>query len=116
MFMSAISTHVLDLSSGGPATGVHVTLELREVHGDWRVVGRGDTDQDGRLATLLPNGTSLVPGEYRLTFSTRDYFQTRGVTSLYPSVAITIEVLAGQTQYHVPLLLSPFGYTTYRGS
>jgi 5-hydroxyisourate hydrolase len=114
--MSVISTHVLDLSRGGPAPGVHVTLERRDAHGDWHAVGRGDTGDDGRLGTLLSDGTNLVAGEYRLTFSTRDYFQARGVTSLFPSVAITIEVLAGQTHYHVPLLLSPFGYSTYRGS
>ena len=114
--MSGISTHVLDLSRGTPASGVHVTLERREDRGDWRVLGHGDTNPDGRIANLLSDETHLVAGEYRLTFATRDYFQALGVTSFYPSVTITIEARPGQTRYHVPLLLSPFGYSTYRGS
>ena len=114
--MSTISTHVLDTARGCPAAGVSVTLEQHDSTGQWHVVGRGDTDKDGRIGTLLSGDAVLVPGEYRLTFATREYFQATGVTAFYPAVTVTIEALVGQTHYHVPLLLSPFGYSTYRGT
>ena len=114
--MSAISTHVLDTARGCPAAGLRVTLEQRDAQGEWRLVGEGTTDADGRIRTLIAGGAIPVPGEYRLTFSTRDYFQTIGTAGFYPSVTVTIETVAGQANYHVPLLLSPFGYSTYRGS
>jgi 5-hydroxyisourate hydrolase len=114
--MSRISTHVLDTARGRPAAGVRVTLERLDAAGGWLAAGHGDTDNDGRIASLMPEGAVLVPGEYRLTFATREYFQAAGTATLYPSVTVTIEAVAGQTHYHVPLLLSPFGYSTYRGS
>ena len=114
--MSTISTHVLDTARGCPAAGVAVTLEQRNDRGHWVFVGRADTDGDGRIRTLLPDGTILVPGQYRLTFATREYFQAAGVATFYPSVAVTIDAIAGEPHYHVPLLLGPFGYTTYRGT
>ena len=114
--MSGISTHVLDTARGCPAAGVRVTLEQRDARGEWHIIGRGETDGDGRINTLTAPGAAPAPGEYSLTFSTRDYFQTSGVAGFYPSVTVTIEAIAGQTRYHVPLLLSPFGYSTYRGS
>ena len=113
--MSQVTTHVLDVSLGKPAAGVPVTLELEKTGGPWRELGRGATDSDGRLKDLLSPG-SLVAGTYRLTFETGPYFASRKVESLYPRVTIVFEVRNANEHYHIPLLLSPFGYSTYRGS
>ncbi len=113
--MSAITTHVLDTSRGRPAAGVAVVLELREGSAH-RELGRGATDADGRLRTLLPDGAALSPGEYRLTFLTGPYFEAAGVTGFYPEVTIAFTVRDAEQHYHVPLLLNPYGYSTYRGS
>ena len=111
----SISTHVLDTSIGRPAAGIRVQLEWRDGD-DWRVVASGEANGDGRVPNLLPEGASIAPGEFRLTFDTRRYFAESSTATLYPAISIVFEVAAGQTHYHVPLLLSPFGYTTYRGS
>ena len=111
----SISTHVLDTSIGRPAAGIRVQLEKRDGD-DWRVVGSGEANADGRLPNLVPNGAVIAPGEFRLTFDTRRYFAASSTATLYPAISIVFEVAAGQAHYHVPLLLSPFGYTTYRGS
>jgi 5-hydroxyisourate hydrolase len=111
--LSYITTHVLDTSHGRPAAGVGVVLERRE-GSEWREVGRGETDADGRLCTLAP--ASPAPGVYRITFDTGRYFSAHQRPVFYPSVSVTFETAAGQPHYHVPLLLSPFGYSTYRGS
>ncbi len=113
--MSAVTTHVLDTSRGCPAAGIPVALECRRDHGSWQAIGRGETDADGRLRTLA-DGTAFTPGVYRLVFDCRRYFQARGVRSLYPEVVVVFEAVEGEPHYHVPLLLSPFGYSTYRGS
>jgi 5-hydroxyisourate hydrolase len=113
--MSAITTHVLDTSRGRPAAGVGVVLESRAGDG-WTVIGSGTTDADGRLRTLLAADQALLPGVYRLTFETGPYFALDRRPTLYPSIAITFETLNGETHYHVPLLVAPFGYSTYRGS
>ena len=111
----SISTHILDTSLGRPAAGIRVQLESRE--GDsWRVVSSGEANADGRVPNLVPEGAAIAPGEFRLTFETRRYFAASSIATLYPTVSIVFEVAAGQAHYHVPLLLSPFGYTTYRGS
>lgn len=114
--MSAITTHVLDISRGRPAAGVGVVLEQRDAPDGWRPIGRGETDGDGRLRRLMPDTAALTPGVYRLVFDTGRYFQAQGVRTLYPEVVIVFEAAAGETHYHVPLLAGPFGYTTYRGS
>ena len=115
--MGAITTHVLDTVQGLPAGGVAVVLERRAgVRNEWTVVGRGETNADGRLRTLMPDDASLEPGQYRLIFETKKYFDALSVPTLYPSVIIVFEAVAGERHYHVPLLLGPFGYTTYRGS
>jgi len=114
--MEGITTHVLDVSRGRPAAGLHVRLEQRKAGDEWQLVGSGETNADGRVSNLLPSGTAVLPGQYRLTFETRQYFAASSTASLYPAVSIMIEAAAGQLHYHVPLLLSPFGYTTYRGS
>jgi len=107
--MSGISTHILDTASGRPASGVPVTLEI--AHGDaWRALGHGTTDADGRLRSLLT--TTPDAGTYRIIFNTGAYFPD----GFFPSVTITFTIEGGQEHYHVPLLLSPFGYSTYRGS
>src|SRR5262249_54090492 len=112
--MSAITTHVLDTSRGGPAAGIAVVLERRDSRGDWMRVGQGETDRDGRLRDLMPDAVELDAGVYRLMFDTRRYFSAQSIATLYPAVVIVFEVIGGEKHYHVPLLLSPFGYSTYR--
>jgi 5-hydroxyisourate hydrolase len=114
--MSRISTHVLDTAKGKPAAGVPVSLERQESSGKWLSLGLSQTDQDGRCGELLPDGAVLVEGVYRLTFDTASYFATCGVDGLYPAVEILFRVRTGEKHFHIPLLLSPNGYTTYRGS
>lgn len=106
-----LSTHVLDTAAGRPAAGVRVRLERRDGSG-WRVVSTATTGVDGRIGELA---TGLVTGSYRLVFDTGEYYAACGVPTLYPEVAVTVQVAAGE-HYHLPLLLSPFGYSTYRGS
>ncbi|HEX8353382.1 MAG TPA: hydroxyisourate hydrolase [Pyrinomonadaceae bacterium] len=113
--MSGITTHVLDTARGRPAAGVPVTLEARG-EGGWRVVGRGATDADGRLRELLPPDFFLGEGGYRLTFDAGAYFAACGAEGFYTEVVVSFVVRDPAAHYHVPLLLSPYGYTTYRGS
>ncbi len=110
-----ITTHILDTSIGRPAGGVAVVLEAQGGEA-WRVVGRGTTDADGRLRTLVPAGEALVAGRYRITFATGEYFERSRVEGFYPEVSITFEMRDAGQHYHVPLLLNPFGFSTYRGS
>jgi len=114
--MSAVTTHILDIASGRPAAGVPVALERRATADAWRLVGSGRTDADGRARTLMSEGIALEPGVFRLTFDTAQYFARQGLQALYPSVVIVFETRAGESHYHIPLLLSPNGYTTYRGT
>ncbi|MGD1211894.1 MAG: hydroxyisourate hydrolase [Candidatus Acidiferrales bacterium] len=114
--MTRISTHVLDTARGVPARDVSVHLERHENTGEWRVVASAHTDDDGRCNQLLPEGETLAPGIYRLAFDTASYFTAQGVRGLYPIVQITFAVRDGETHFHIPLLLSPNSYTTYRGS
>jgi 5-hydroxyisourate hydrolase len=113
--MSGITTHVLDTARGRPASGVPVVLEIREVEG-WREVGRAVTDEDGRVRQLLPAGSALTPGVYRLTFGIETYFREQEIEGFYPEAAIVFHVRDANQHHHVPLLLSPYGYSTYRGS
>jgi 5-hydroxyisourate hydrolase len=113
--MSAITTHVLDTSLGSPAAGVPVILERCPPESEPHVLGRGNTDDDGRMRDLAPPGP-LVPGIYRLRFDTGTYFRHQELESFYPEVVVCFTVRGGAEHYHVPLLLSPFGYSTYRGS
>ena len=113
--MSAITTHILDTSRGRPAGGIRVVLEVRG-DGGWEILGQGRTDADGRLRDLLPADFNLRAGVYRLTFATSDYFAAERIESFYPEVAISFIVTDTAAHYHVPLLVSPFGYSTYRGS
>ena len=111
-----ITTHVLDTARGKPVVGMYVALEEAVGLAEWREVGCGVTDADGRLRTLVPGGITLAPGMYRLKFDTRGYFEAQGTDGFYPSVVVVFETSANEAHYHVPLLLSPYGYTTYRGS
>jgi 5-hydroxyisourate hydrolase len=110
--MTSLSTHVLDAVSGQPAAGVRVALE-RHAGDRWQPLGDGVTDADGRLHDLAPDG--LDTGDHRLVFATGDYFAATGRTGFYPEVAVTFTV-AEDRHHHVPLLLSPYAFSTYRGS
>ena len=113
--MSGLSTHVLDLTSGRPAPNVGVRLALEESPGVWSTLAERATDDDGRVRDLVPTG-ELHAGHYQLSFATAAYFEPRGVTAFFPEVTIRFDVRDIATHVHVPLLLSPFGYSTYRGS
>jgi 5-hydroxyisourate hydrolase len=114
--MRRISTHVLDTTRGVPAQDLPVQLERQEESGDWRLLSTGRTDSDGRCSEMLPESAALSAGAYRLTFDTASYFAAQNFTGLYPMVQITFSVRNGETHFHIPLLLSPYGYSTYRGS
>ena len=110
---SPITTHVLDTARGRPAAGIPVSLHLQS-EGSWRELARGITDQDGRITDLLRE-SKLRPGRYRLTFETEIYLAQSG-KPFFPEVEIIFEIHDPAQHYHVPLLLSPYGYSTYRGS
>lgn len=113
--MSPITTHVLDTALGRPAEGIEAVLSRLGPDGQKTELGRGATNADGRIADLLSEG-SLEGGLYRLEFNTAGYFAKTGREGFYPMVEITFQVKPDGGHYHVPLLLSPFGYSTYRGS
>jgi 5-hydroxyisourate hydrolase len=110
-----ISTHVLDTASGNPAAGVPVTLEVFGPGGSWQPIAAKTTDADGR-ARELGSAPELAGKTCRLHFDTGAYYRTRGAPSFYPYVEVVFSIDAGCERLHVPLLLSPFGYSTYRGS
>jgi 5-hydroxyisourate hydrolase len=110
--LATLSTHVLDATAGGPAARVRVALERRDSAGDWYIAEEGETDGDGRLRF----SSGLAAGDWRLSFRTGEYFDRRGVAAFYPEVTVTFTAWDSVPHYHVPLLLSPFAYSTYRGS
>ena len=114
--MSTISTHVLDTSRGRPADGIHVGLDLQAADGSWRRMGEGSTDSDGRIDSFATVEHPLRAGTYRLTFDTRDWFDRRKVETFYPQVSVVFTVGSPRQHCHVPLILSPYGYSTYRGT
>jgi 5-hydroxyisourate hydrolase len=113
--MSTISTHVLDTSKGKPAANVGITLEVMKAPDDWKEFAKSTTNNDGRAPELLAKDHNLEKGTYRITFDTANYFKNNDTKSFYPYVAIVFEI-GSDEHYHVPLLLNPFGYSTYRGS
>src|SRR5438552_762817 len=113
--MSGLSTHVLDTARGLPAAGLPVRLEVQE-RGEWRELSRLLTDGDGRVARLLPPAAPLAAASYRLTFDVGAYHAALGIAGFYPEVVIVFTVRERGEHHHVPLLLAPFGYSTYRGS
>jgi 5-hydroxyisourate hydrolase len=114
--MKRISTHVLDVSLGRPAGDVPVRLERRSASGVWQLVRSAQTDADGRCVQLLGEDDDLTAGVYRVAFDTASYFSAQKVEGLYPVVEVTFHVQEGEAEFHIPLLLSPNAYTTYRGS
>lgn len=115
MAKSPITTHILDIALGKPAAGVNVSLSKKGSDG-FQALGSGITDNDGRIADLLPVTHKLEQGIYRLEFEVEEYFSKAARPSFYPHIVICFEIKAVDEHYHVPLLLSPFGYSTYRGS
>ena len=113
--MSGLTTHVLDLALGRPARGIRVRLERHIGAGGWAAVAERVTDDDGRVRDFL-GGAQLASGRYQMTFGTGDYFRARGESPFHPEVPVIFEVDDPAQHYHVPLLLSAFGYSTYRGS
>jgi 5-hydroxyisourate hydrolase len=113
--MNQLTTHVLNISLGRPAANVAVILETQTADGSWKELGRGSTDSDGRVKDFA-TGKPFEAGTYRLTFDTRGYFAAQKVDGFYPQVIIMFEVKNPREHYHLPLLLSPYGYSTYRGS
>ena len=112
--MSAITTHVLDTSLGRPGAGIRVQLRLKT--GDtWKLVGESRTDDNGRCADLMADAKAEV-GLYQLLFFVGDYFRERNAKTFYSEIPVIFEVRDSEKHYHVPLLISPFGYSTYRGS
>ena len=112
--MSGITSHVLDTSRGTPAVGITIRLESESSDGQWETLNEEVTDDDGRVENLAPD--SLASGDYRISFLVDEYFKQQGVETFYPVVRIEFKVDDPKQHYHVPLLLNPFGYSTYRGS
>lgn len=110
-----ITTHVLDISTGKPAAGIHVVL-MRMEDGRRIRAGAGITNADGRLEDLIADKSALQAGVFELTFETGTYFVQHGSQPFHPRVLVTVEITDPAQNYHVPLLISPYGYTTYRGS
>ena len=113
--MSRLSTHVLDTTRGQPAAGIAVKLEIATPDG-WKLFGQGSTNTDGRIENLLPETMPLASGDYRLHFATGPYFKSQGLPVFYPEVTVEVRITEVNRFYHLPLLLNPFGYSTYRGS
>jgi 5-hydroxyisourate hydrolase len=113
--MSRLSTHVLDTSLGKPAAGITVTLAFA-TDGGWKVLAQGVTDADGRIQNLVSDDMKLEAGDYRLRFATAGYFEAIGLPIFYPEVHVHARLDESRSEYHLPLLLSPYGYSTYRGS
>lgn len=110
---SPITTHVLETAVGRPARGVSVVLERFD--GNFVEIARGKTNDDGRIMDWMPTGKAAT-GTYRITFDTGTFYTELGQATFYPTVSITFELNAPDEHYHVPLLVSPFGFSTYRGS
>ena len=112
--MSQITSHILDTTTGIPAQGVNTILYQGE-NDEWAEMSRAKTNSDGRVTDLLDEKIKLLQGIYKIRFETKDYFDAHQVQTFYPFVEIIFEITGGE-HYHIPLLLNPFGYTTYRGS
>lgn len=112
--MSQVTTHILDTSTGKPAQAITIVL-LQGANDSWTELARGKTNIDGRLPDLLTPGFLLQAGIYKLRFETKDYYDAREIKTFYPFIEIVFDIDSTE-HYHVPLLLNPFGYSTYRGS
>lgn len=115
--MSQITTHILDTASGFPAAGVPLSLSAWEpASGEWQTLAQGETNDDGRLPAMLPDGQVLPAGRYCMRFETEEYLKQRHGNCFYPFVEVVFEIPGDGDHHHIPLLLAPFGYSTYRGS
>ena len=114
--MSPITTHVLDTTLGEPARRIPVVVEIWQAADQWTELASAVTDGDGRIAQFTPPLTALAPGVYRIRFITGAYFSAMEVAAFYPEVDVIVQIDDPEQHYHIPLLLSPFGYSTYRGS
>jgi 5-hydroxyisourate hydrolase len=114
--MSTISTHILDIARGAPASGVAVSLAVQNTDESWTELSHASTDTDGRVKPFFLVGEPIERGTYRLVFDTEAYFSSLNVECFYPQVAVVFRVEDAAQHYHIPLLLSPYGYSTYRGS
>jgi len=114
--MSQITTHVLDTAIGKPAEGIDITLSQFTANNDWKLINGGTTNSDGRVGNLLADNIVLPAGRYKVLFTIEAYFQNQGVEAFYPYAEIVFDITGEGEHYHIPLLLSPFGYSTYRGS
>jgi 5-hydroxyisourate hydrolase len=112
--MSQLTTHILDTTHGKPAAGVQIVL-YQQQGADWKEIVRGITNHDGRITDWLPKEEVLSAGWYKLKFETGDYYKQLMISSFYPFVEVVFSI-TDASHYHVPLLLNPFGYSTYRGS
>ena len=112
--MSQLTTHILDTTKGKPASGISITL-FQQQNNSWKEITSGKTDDDGRILNLLHKDVMLEPGIYKMKFETKEYYEKQSVQTFYPFIEI-IFTIKGSEHYHVPLLLNPFGYSTYRGS
>lgn len=112
--MSQLTTHILDTSKGKPAVGVLVNLFQQE-NNSWKEIASGATNVDGRITDLIKKDIVLTAGTYKLNFETKAYFDKQNIETFYPFVEIVFAIIDNE-HYHVPLILNPFGYSTYRGS
>jgi 5-hydroxyisourate hydrolase/2-oxo-4-hydroxy-4-carboxy-5-ureidoimidazoline decarboxylase len=112
--MSHVTTHVLDTSTGKPGKNITVQL-MQNTNNKWKAIAQGITNNDGRVTDLLPEGKNLSPGNYKIVFETGNYYATQNIKTFYPAVEILFSIF-DDSHYHVPLLINPFGYSTYRGS
>ncbi len=113
--MSQITTHVLDTAKGKPAVGIQIILQKETGKDQWEKIAGGTTNSDGRIPAFLSPVQTLTAGVYRMNFETKPYFDRQNIKAFYPYIIIVFEILDDE-HYHVPLLLNPFGYTTYRGT
>lgn len=110
-----ITTHVLDTALGKPAEGIKISLQKPAGDDQWEEITSGVTNVDGRIANFMSDGQEIETGTYRMFFYTKEYFEKLSIKGFYPEVVVIFEILDTR-HYHIPLLLSPFGYSTYRGS
>lgn len=113
--MGTLSVHILNQQTGVPSKDVDVTLEKQQSTG-WTMLATGKTDNDGRIKSLYPQDQDMQPGVYRVTFKTGDYFKSEKLASFFPEVPVLFTVTKTNEKLHIPLLLSQYGYSTYKGS
>lgn len=113
--VGTLSVHILNQQTGVPSSDVAVTLEKQQ-QGNWKQLASGKTDQDGRIKSLYPQDQEMEPGVYRVVFKTGDYFKSQKADSFFPEIPVLFTVTRTNEKLHIPLLLSQYGYSTYKGS